>query len=51
MCIRDRVGRAPELLPGKTSEAFHDGRGVFAALPNPFTATRYHSLPLDPQTV
>ncbi|SMO80480.1 para-aminobenzoate synthetase component 2 [Propioniciclava tarda] len=45
------VGRAPELLHGKTSEVFHDGRGVFAGLPNPFTATRYHSLALDPETV
>ena len=45
------VGRAPELLHGKTSPVFHDGRGVFAGLPNPFTATRYHSLALDPDTV
>ena len=45
------VGRAPELLHGKTSEVFHDGRGVFAGLPSPFTATRYHSLALDPETV
>lgn len=45
------VGRAPELLHGKTSLVTHDGRGVFAGLPNPFTATRYHSLALDPATV
>ncbi|WP_454228486.1 aminodeoxychorismate/anthranilate synthase component II [Propioniciclava flava] len=45
------VGRAPELLHGKTSLVFHDGRGVFDGLPSPFTATRYHSLALDPQTV
>ena len=45
------VGRAPELLHGKTSEVFHDGRGVFAGLPSPFVATRYHSLALDPATV
>jgi len=45
------VGRAPELLHGKTSLVHHDGRGVFAGLPNPFTATRYHSLALDPATV
>src|SRR5882757_1892054 len=38
------VGRAPELLHGKVSQVQHDGRGVLAALPNPFTATRYHSL-------
>lgn len=45
------VGRAPELLHGKTSEVFHDGRGVFAGLPCPLVATRYHSLALDPATV
>lgn len=45
------VGRAPELLHGKTSEVFHDGRGVFAGLPNPMTATRYHSLAVEPDTV
>ena len=45
------VGRAPELLHGKTSLVHHDGRGVFAGLPNPFTATRYHSLAIDPETV
>lgn len=45
------VGRAPELLHGKTSAVKHDGRGVFAGLPNPLTATRYHSLALDPDTV
>ncbi len=45
------VNRAPELLHGKTSPVFHDGRGVFAGLPNPFIATRYHSLALDPATV
>jgi para-aminobenzoate synthetase component II len=38
------VERAPELLHGKTSEVEHDGVGVLAGLPNPFTATRYHSL-------
>jgi para-aminobenzoate synthetase component 2 len=45
------VNRAPELLHGKTSLVHHDGRGVFAGLPNPLTATRYHSLALDPATV
>jgi para-aminobenzoate synthetase component 2 len=45
------VNRAPELLHGKTSLVRHDGRGVFAGLPNPLTATRYHSLALDPATV
>ncbi len=38
------VVRAPELLHGKTSEVYHDGSGVLAGLPDPFTATRYHSL-------
>jgi para-aminobenzoate synthetase component II len=38
------VDRAPELLHGKTSEVEHDGVGVLAGLPDPFTATRYHSL-------
>ncbi len=45
------VGRAPELLHGKTSVVHHDGRGVFAGLPNPLTATRYHSLAIDPATM
>ena len=45
------VGRAPELLHGKTSPVHHDGRGVFAGLPNPITATRYHSLAIEPATV
>jgi para-aminobenzoate synthetase component 2 len=38
------VGRAPELLHGKTSLVTHDGRGVLEGLPTPFVATRYHSL-------
>lgn len=42
-----RVGRAPELLHGKTSLVHHDGSGVFAGLPDPFTATRYHSLAVE----
>ncbi len=45
------VGRAPELLHGKTSQVEHDGRGVLAGLPQPFTATRYHSLAIDPATL
>jgi anthranilate synthase/aminodeoxychorismate synthase-like glutamine amidotransferase len=39
-----KVIRAPKLFHGKTSEIQHDGKGIFAKLPNPFTATRYHSL-------
>ncbi|MFE5600524.1 aminodeoxychorismate/anthranilate synthase component II [Streptomyces coelicoflavus] len=45
------VDRAPELLHGKTSPVEHTGRGVFAGLPSPFTATRYHSLAAEPDTV
>ena len=39
-----RVVRAKELMHGKTSPVLHAGQGVFAGLPNPLTATRYHSL-------
>ncbi|HEY6739173.1 MAG TPA: aminodeoxychorismate/anthranilate synthase component II [Actinopolymorphaceae bacterium] len=46
-----RVGRAPELLHGKTSLVRHQGAGVLAGLPEPFRATRYHSLAIDPATV
>jgi para-aminobenzoate synthetase component 2 len=45
------VGRADELLHGKTSEVFHEGAGVLAGLPSPFTATRYHSLAIAQDTV
>ena len=45
------VVRAPRLMHGKTSRIHHDGRGVFAGLANPFEATRYHSLVIDPPTV
>ena len=45
------VGRAPELLHGKTSRVLHDGTGVLAGLASPFTATRYHSLTIDPSTL
>jgi para-aminobenzoate synthetase component 2 len=45
------VTRAPELLHGKTSEVHHKGTGVLAGLPDPFTATRYHSLAVVPETL
>jgi anthranilate synthase component II len=46
-----RVVRAARLMHGKTSEIEHDGRTVFAGLPRPFTATRYHSLVVDRDSV
>lgn len=45
------VSRAPELLHGKTSLVTHDGVGVLAGIPSPFTATRYHSLAVEADTV
>ncbi|MGC0312280.1 aminodeoxychorismate/anthranilate synthase component II [Kitasatospora acidiphila] len=45
------VDRAPELLHGKTSLVEHEDGGVFAGLPSPMTATRYHSLAVEPATV
>jgi para-aminobenzoate synthetase component 2 len=45
------VGRAPELLHGKTSAVLHEDGGVFAGLPSPLTATRYHSLAVERDTV
>ncbi len=44
------IVRAPELRHGKTSEIYHTGKGVFLGLPNPFPATRYHSLIVDAST-
>jgi para-aminobenzoate synthetase component 2 len=45
------VGRADELLHGKTSQVFHEGAGVLDGLPSPFTATRYHSLAIAQDSV
>jgi len=45
------VTRAGELLHGKTSEVHHKGEGALAGLPDPFTATRYHSLAVVEQTL
>jgi anthranilate synthase/aminodeoxychorismate synthase-like glutamine amidotransferase len=46
-----RVVRAPRVMHGKLSSIEHDGRGVFAGLPSPLTATRYHSLVVEPDTL
>jgi len=46
-----QIVRAPRLMHGKTSEIYHDGQGLFAGLPNPFTATRYHSLVIAPESL
>ena len=46
-----KVIRAPELMHGKTSPISHDGRTIFANLPNPFLATRYHSLIVERSTL
>lgn len=45
------VDRAPELVHGKTSPVHHEDIGVMHGLPQPFTATRYHSLAIDPATL
>lgn len=46
-----RVIRAQKIMHGKTSEIHHDGRTIFQGLPDPFTATRYHSLIVERKTL
>jgi len=45
------IVRANRLMHGKTDQIQHDNEGIFAGLPNPFVATRYHSLVIDPATI
>ena len=45
------IVRAKRLMHGKTDQMYHDGQGLFAGLPNPLTATRYHSLVIRPDTL
>jgi len=46
-----KVVRAGKIMHGKTSEVYHDGQGMFRDIPNPFTATRYHSLIVERETL
>lgn len=46
-----KIVRAPELMHGKTDRIHHDNRGMFHGLANPFVATRYHSLVIQPDTL
>jgi anthranilate synthase/aminodeoxychorismate synthase-like glutamine amidotransferase len=46
-----RIVRAPRVMHGKTSKIFHDERGLYAGVANPFVATRYHSLVIAPDSM
>jgi len=46
-----KIVRAPRIMHGKTSKIFHDEKGVFAGVDNPFVATRYHSLVIAPESM
>jgi para-aminobenzoate synthetase component II len=46
-----RIVRAGRIMHGKTSKIFHDERGLYAGVPNPFVATRYHSLVIAPESM
>jgi anthranilate synthase/aminodeoxychorismate synthase-like glutamine amidotransferase len=46
-----RIVRAPRIMHGKTSKIFHDEKGLFAGVENPFVATRYHSLVIAPDSM
>ena len=46
-----KIVRAPRVMHGKTSKMFHDDRGLYAGVANPFVATRYHSLVIAPETL
>jgi anthranilate synthase component 2 len=50
-CLGGSIVRAPRLMHGKTDRILHDNTGFFARLPNPFIATRYHSLVIDPPSL
>ncbi len=45
------VEQAPEIMHGKTSMVYHDGKGLYEGLPNPFEAIRYHSLIVNPESL
>ncbi len=49
--LGSRIVRAEQLMHGKTDQIYHDGLGLFTGLPNPLTATRYHSLVIRPDTL